>query len=446
MACWLDDPGFAAGRFSFSAVAPPRPQPAARAIASRPTSGAIEVGVGGIAFLVLEGDGEHPFPVTLQGDASVRWVGRAVRLHVKGPDAELPLIFSPGGAAKLDLPPLTSEERVVLALAAVPGDSPLFDNRILLLRWGVGWVPHAPMDLSRETLGKLVKKALPDGGTSARSRLMTTLDRLGGASDRGPEGSVITTRYAWAPQANAVVEVLRQEAERRGLSARSSMFIRQTPNGVQQEWTNVLIELPGKDQRRWPVVLAAHWDGARTKLQDSYLRALNLNDNGSGVAVALEAASAMSRVPHRAPILVAFLAGGYHDAAGAHALLEELGGKVATWIELDGVGIPDRWPRTLDLRLEGGHDLPKFPWSLSQTFRRAGFVPKAAAGLASPHTGGSLAAARGISALIIRAEGDAGAGTLDTPPLIERNELSPDFMVLLTKALAGLVVNLAGNQ
>jgi hypothetical protein len=443
MACWLDDPGIADGRFSFSAVVPPRPQPAARATASRPTSGAIEVGVGGTTFLVLDGDGERPFPVTLQGEESVRWVGRAVKLHVQGPDTELPVTFSPAGTAKVDLPALSSDEKVVLALASVPGDSPFFDGRTLLLRWGVGWVPHPPTNLSRERLSTLVRKALPDGGAAARSRLMATVDRLGGAADQG--APVIATRYAWAPQASAVVEVLRQEAGRRGLPVRSSSFVRRAPTGAEQEWSNVLIELPGKDPRRWPVVLAAHWDGARRSLQDSYLRALNLEDNASGVAVALEAASAMSRVPHRAPVLIAFLAGGCHEAAGAHALLEELGGKVAAWIELDSVGVADRWPRTLDLRLEGAADLPKFPINVSRALRHAGFVPTTAPDIASPHTGGTLARARGISAIVVRDGAEAGPGTLDETPALERSELAPDYMVLLTKVLAGVVVNLAGT-
>ncbi len=443
MACWLDDPGVSGGRFAFSAVVPPRPLPAARAAASRPASGAIEVGVGGIAFIAIDGDGERPFPLTLQGDPSVRWVGRAVKLHARGPDAEMPLAFSAGGTARLELPALSSDDRVVIALAAAPADSALFDRRILLMRWGVGWVPHTAVDPSVQALEKLAKKALPDGGSAARSRLMATLDRLGGAPDQA-EKPAIATRYAWAPESSAVVELLHQEAVRRGLPVRSLTFIRQAPNGVRQEWTNVLVELPGKDPRRWPVVLAAHWDGARRNVRDSFLRALNLDDNASGVAVALEAASAMSRIPHRAPILVAFLAGGYEDASGAHALLEELGGKVTTWIELDGVGIPNRWPHTMDLRLETGKDLPKTPWSMTQALRRAGFTLRASGDNASPHTGRSFASARGIPAFVVRANTDAESRELDTPPSIERTELAPNFMVLLTKALAGVVTNLAG--
>jgi len=443
MACWLDDPGISAGRFSFAGVVPPRPLPAGRAVASRPASGAIEVGVGGIAILAIDGDGERPFPITLQGDPTVRWVGRAVKLHALGPDAELPLAFTTGGTAKVELPALSADERVVLAVASAPGDSPLFDRRTLLLRWGIGWVPHVPADPGAAALENLVKKALPDGGSAARARLMETVDRMGGAAERAGETPPVTTRYAWAPESSAVVDLLQREAVRRGLSVRTAKFVRQTPDGAaRQEWTNVLIELPGKDARRWPVVLAAHWDGARGSVQDSYLRALNLDDDASGVAVALEAASAMSRIPHRAPILVSLLAGGYQDAAGARALIAELGGKIATWVELDAVGIPERWPHTMELRLETGKDLPKTPWSLAQSLRRSGFILKQASEFSSPHTGGGAASERGISALVVRV--GAGSGELDTPPAVERVQLSPNFMVLLTKALAGVVASLAG--
>ncbi len=441
MACWLDDPGLADGRFAFSSVVPPRPPAAARATASRPTSGAVEVGVGGIAFLVVDGSGERPFPLTLQGDPSVRWVGRAVKLRARGPDVEIPLAFSSAATVNLELPALAPAERVVVAVAPVPADSALFDSRLLLLRWGIGWVPHPPTDLSRETLGTLLAKALPDGGAAGRSRLMTTVDRLGGISAEAP---ALTTRYAWAPAAQDVVEVLRQEATRRNLPVRVSTFIRKVPAGIEQVWSNVLIELPGTDARRWPVVVAAHWDGARGGLRDSYLRALNLDDNASGVAVAMEAAGAMGRSPHRAPIVVAFLAGGYHDAAGAHALLEELGGKVSAWVELDGVGIPDRWPRTMDVRLEGGKDLPGSEWSLTKAFRHAGFVPKAEPEIRAPHTGATVAAARGIPALVVRVAPEDRPEALDQPPAVERQRLSADLMVLLAKAMAVVGLNLAG--
>jgi hypothetical protein len=444
MACWLDDPALADGRFAFTSVVPPRPLPAARATTSRPTSGAVEVGVGGMAFLVLDGVGERPFPLTLQGDPSTRWVGRAVELRRVGPDKELPVEFSAAGVARFELPDLAPGDRVVVAVSAVPGDYPMFDHRTLLLRWGVGWVPHGPLDQSRGLLAGLVTKALPDGGEVARTRLMATVDRLGGSGPEGTGGSAVSTRYAWAPGSAAVVDALEQEAGRRGLPVRRETFLRRSPNDIQQEWSNVLVELPGNDPRRWPVVLAAHWDGARAELADSYLRALNLNDNASGVAVALEAAGAMSRLPHRAPIIVAFLAGGYQEAAGARALLESLAGKVGAWIELDGVGVPERWPWSLTAHLEGGGKMLRVPWSVHQEFRHAGLVPKDETEIAAPHTGASLAAARGIPSIVVRTRIGDPAVDLDTAPAVERPTLSPDLMVLLTKVLAGTVVKLAG--
>ncbi len=444
MACWLNEPTLADGRFAFASVVPPRPLPAARATASRPTSGGVDVGVGGMVFFVIDGDGERSFPLTLQGDPSTRWVGRAVELRRFGPDRELPLEFSAAGLARFELPDLASGDRVVVAVSAVPGDYPMIDHRTLLLRWGVGWVPHVPVDQSRGMLAGLVKKALPDGGEVARTRLMATVDRLGGMAATGVEGPTVSTRYAWAPGAASVLEVLEQEAGRRGLPVRRETFTRSAPNDVRQEWSNVIVHLPGSDPRRWPVVLAAHWDGARGDLADSYLRALNLNDNASGVAVVLEAAGAMSRQRHRAPIIVAFLAGGYQEAAGAHALLESLGGKVGAWIELDGVGVPERWPWSLNVHLEGGGKLVRFPSSVHQELRRVGLVVKGETEITAPHSGGRLAAARGIPSLVVRTRPGDEAADLDTPPAIERQRLSPELMVLLTKVLAGTVVNLAG--
>jgi hypothetical protein len=441
MACWLNEPQVADGRFAFSSVVPPRPLPVAQAVASRPTSGVIDVGVGGMAFMVVEGGEDRPFPLTLQGDPTTRWAGRAVELRRRGPDREIPLAFDAGGVAHLELSNLAAGDKVVVAAVAVPGDYPMFDRRTLLLRWGIGWVPHVPVDQGRGMLNSLVKKAIPDTGTAARTRLMATVDRLGGASSEAP---VVSTRYAWAPGAAAVLEVLEQEAGRRGLPVRRETFLRRASNGAQQEWSNLIIELPGSDARRWPVVLAAHWDGARADLADSYLRALNLNDNAAGVAVVLEAAGAMSRMPHRAPIVVALLAGGYHDAAGAHALVDRLDGKATAWVEVDGIGIPERWPWSLDVHLQGSGNLVKFPWSVSQDFRHVGLVAKTQSEITAPHTGGSLMAARGVPTLVVRTRLGGQSEDLDLPTPVERERLSPDLMVLLTKVLATIAVNLAG--
>jgi len=445
MACWLDDPTIGDGRFVFAQVAPPRPQPVARVVASHPASGAVEVGVGGMAFILIEGDGERSFPLTLQGDGSGRWVGRAVMLRRRGPDQELPLTFSAAGVAHVEIPHLRPADQVVVAVMAAPPDTAGFDRRTLLLRWGLAWVPRAPQDLSRELLGGLLKKALPDGGAAARARLSTTLDRLSGEAPTDANGPQVQTRYAWAPEARAVLEVLRQEASRRDLRARDQNFIRRAPNDIEQEWTNLLIDIPGSDPRRWPVVLAAHWDGARGSLQDSYLRALNLNDNASGVAVALETAAALSRMPHRAPVVVAFLAGGYHDAAGAHALLDQLHGSVTAWVELDGVGVPDSWPRTGYVYLEGAKRSPQFPLRLTQPLKRVGLMPKTEEEITAPHAGASLVAASRAPALVISTHLEPRlADDLDAPQDVERQRMSPELMVLLTKALAQMVVELAG--
>ncbi|HUK13274.1 MAG TPA: M28 family peptidase [Thermoanaerobaculaceae bacterium] len=444
MACWLDDPVLGDGRFAFKSVAPPRPRPAAHALASRPTSGAIDVGVGGMAFFLIESNGERSFPLMLQGDPTVRWVGRAVQLRRHGPDQELPVAFSTASVARVDLPKMEPGDQVVVAAVALPGDSPEFDRRTLLLRWGLAWAPRAPVDQGREMLNGLIKKALPAGGTVAQAHLMSTIERLAGGSPEGGEGPVVQTRYAWAPEARAVLEVLKQEAGRRGLPVREQTFLRRAPNEIEQDWVNLVIDLPGADPRRWPVVLAAHWDGARTNLRDSYLRALNLDDNASGVAVAMEAAAAMSRMPHRTPIQVAFLAGGYHEAAGANALLGQLGG-VTAWVELDAVGAAQAWPRTADVYLEGKIRGSGFPFSINQAFRHCGLAPKAEEEIRAPHTGASIVVARGMPGLVISTRPPDAAGIdLDTPRAVERQSLSPELMVLVTKAVATVVTDLAG--
>jgi hypothetical protein len=79
-----------------------------------------------------------------------------------------------------------------------------------------------------------------------------------------------------------------------------------------------------------------------------------------------------------------------------------------------------------------------------QEFRRAGLVARDETEIAAPHTGVSLAAARGIPSIVVRTRIGDAAVDLDTPPAVERPTLSPDLMVLLTKVLAGTVVKLAG--
>jgi Peptidase family M28 len=444
MACWLDDTQLAGGRFGFTTIAPPRPPPAVRVTASRPTSGQVTCGVGGMVHLLLEGDGERPLPLTLRGDPSVRWIGRAVHLRRRGPDEELELSFDDHGQARLEPPLLPAGDGVVVAAVPEPGEIRGFDRRTVPLLWGLGWVPHVAEDDPHAAFVPLLMKEFPDAGRSAIEGLSATLRRLSGGEIDG-EARPIVTRYAWAPEARDVVGVLQEEATRRGLTPRVSAFLRAAPNDIQQEWSNVLIDLPGRDQRRWPVVLAAHWDAARSTLADSYLHALNIEDNASGVAVALETAEALGRMGHRAPILVALLDGGCHDAAGAHALLDQLQGHVAAWIELDAVGRPQRPPRRLSVILEGVAERTPLPRVLEHALKDVGLEAVLTRDIASPHTGASVALSRGIPSIVLRSR-DAAETTdeLDTPVRVERQELSPELMALISKALAEAAIQLAG--
>ncbi len=444
MACWLDDPGVGDGRFAFSGVVPPRAAPLARLPASRPTSGQTQVGVGGAAYIQVEGDNGRPLPLTLRGDSQVSWVARAVHLRGAGPDAEAPLAFDASGVAHLDLAFLRPGDALTVAVVPEPADLVGLDDRRVSLQWGLGWVPQAPPERSREAYLALLAKALPDGGMAARARLWSLVLRLAGETADG-QASPITTRYAWAPEARAVPELLKDEAAKRGLAARFATFLRVAPSDLRQEWANVIIELPGSDPRRWPVVLAAHWDGGRVSLEDSYLRALNVEDDASGVAVAIEAAAALSRVRHRAPIVVALLAGGRQGAAGGHALLEQLQGRVADWIELDGVGTPEAWPRHLAIRLESQGAAEQLLQTLTRRCREVGLAPRTFSEFTTDHTAAASVATAGAPVVVVRTrEGPETPAELDTPVAAELKLASPEFMVLLTKALVDTCAQSAG--
>jgi Peptidase family M28 len=444
MACWLDDPGVANGRFSFTSVAPRRPLPAVRVPASRPGAGYVTVGAGGMTHIVVEGIDEHRLPLTLQGDRAARWIGRAVLLRRDGPDSEVPLVFDDQGVARLDIPDLGPESTAVLAVVPEPAASDLFDARTLTLQWGLGWVPRPQDHPVGERYAKLLKAALPDGGDAARTRIERTLDRLTGMSAE-PGAPKLVTRYAWAPQASAVVSLLEDETRARGLENVRQPFTVNGPDGVRQEWTNLLIHVPGNDARRWPVVVAAHWDGARPYLADAYERALNRDDDATGVAVALEVAAAVSRARHRAPVLVALLDGGFHDAAGARALLEYLHGQVAVWIELDGVGTGSAEHEGLDVQLDSGEHSGQVAGILARSLRDVGLRPVRQEDAASPHTGLAFASTRGIAAVVMRTrDAEAVDADLGLPRVIERQSVSPELTVLITKALADAAVQLAG--
>ncbi len=444
-ACWADDPELAEGRLSFRSLDPPRPPPLIRLSASRPTSGQAMIGVGGFAQLIVTVGPERPLPLALRGHPTARWAGVALVLRQGGPDEAARLDFDETGLARLDLSALRAGDSAVVSVAARPVDDAGLDRRRLSLQWGLGWVPEAPPNRGHEETLELLLRQIPDGGAAASTRLLATIDRLTGrTSAEGLESNVVT-RYAWAPEAEDVVAALRAEIASRGLDSRLQTFIRRGGGDVQQTWTNVLIDLPGEDPRRWPVVVAAHWDGARSRFDDSYLRALNLDDNATGVAVSLEIAAALSRTPRRAPVIVALLAGGHHGAAGARALLEDLQGRVAAWIELDEVGIPLAYPRHLAVRLEGANRLEFFAATLHQALSRTGLAPRAVPETTSRHTVLQLPGSTTFPAVVVRLGDDSpDDADLDLPPAAERPDLSPEVMLLVARGLASGVGQLAG--
>ena len=445
IACWLNDPGVAGPRFAFANVVPSRPAPTETLSASRPAAGQFVVGVGGAAYLLLTGDGARPLTLTLLGEPAVAWIGRAVHLRRTGPDQEIPIAFDTLGKSVLPLEAVERGDAVLVAVTPLPGDTRRLDRREVLMRWGVGWVPARPQPPTRESLIERLELDLPDGGAAAIARLKATVERLAGQP--ATEGAPLATRYAWSPEAAAVIDVLRQEIERRGLTARITTFTHTTGTGVQQQWHNLLIELPGTDARRWPVVLAAHWDGARVGIDDSYLHGLSVADNATGVAVALEAASALSRTRRLTPVLVAILAGGYHNAAGGRALWQQLEGRVAAWIELDGVGVPEPFPRHTSVRLEGVDPRSVFAQGFARTLDRAGLAPRLFAESPSTHTIERRVAARNVPAIVVRSgESFEDAVALDTPPQAELAAVSPEYMVLLTRGLTLAITDLAGRR
>ncbi|HNX50487.1 MAG TPA: M28 family peptidase [Thermoanaerobaculaceae bacterium] len=444
MACWLDDPILASGRFGFGSVHPPRPLAAARAVASRPSSGLLQVGAGGMAYLAVEGTGDRSFPLILQGDPEAVWSARAVLTREQGPDEELTLGFGEQALARLELPRLAAGEAVVVAIVAQPGDVPGGDRRILTLQWGVGWVPHLADDEGQTFLAEAVGKALPDGGKAVRERLATTLSRLIGEAVTTP---AITTRFAYSPAAHAVVEVLRQEIDRRGLKAQIVPFTHRSPAGVDQEWENVLVELPGSDSRRWPVVLAAHWDAVRGDAEESTFRALSASDNAASVATVLEVATALSRRQRQNPVLVAFLAGGHEDTAGAAALLAERQGRIAAWIELDALGIPERSTRAVHIRLEAPKQMGRLPVNVIRACKEVGVVARVHSELESAHTGAPLAFKRGIPALVLRGRTSEEAARDAALPLeVERHRISLDLLTLVAKAVSDATTTAAGGR
>lgn len=443
MACWLDDTVLEGGRFGFRSVSPPRPHSVTYLKSSRPLSGQLSVGVGGMAFIVVEGTGERALPLALGGEAGLRWVARVVLEPRLGPDRVLPLAFEHDGTARLEPPPLEVGDRLVLAVVPGPADPAQPDDRTVVLQVGLGWVPRPPPPAAVDDLATLVAEELPAGGQPARLRLSATVARLTGAAHEPTDQ--VTTRYAWAPERTAVTAAIVDELTARGLPAKVHNFQKSAQAGVTQTWSNVLVELPGSDQRRWPVVLAAHWDAACRVTEESYLGARGLHDNASGVAVAIEAASALQRRERRAPIIIALLAGGQHGAAGAQALLETTGGRIATWIELDGVGIPAPAPRQRTVMVGASERPLQLAATLHAALRSVGLVARHPTVPFPPHTGAPFAASRGIPFAVLRApEGPADSHAV--PVAVERALASDDYMLLLAKAVADALAYLAGGS
>lgn len=444
MAAWLDDHHLAQGRFSFRDVHPPRTPEGVRVDASRASAGSLTIPAGTPAYLRLQRSGDRAQPLILQGQPEVSWAGRAVLLRPRGPDLELPLSFSSDGTAHLDLASLQPGEQVVVAVIPLPVAAPTFDRRQVQLQWGLGWIPRLPGLSATDELRRMLAARFPDGGAGATASLSAVMGRLAGLRSL-PGGGQVTTRYAWAPEAARVPELLLAEAAERRLPARRQSFLRVTPTRVAQEWTNVLIELPGSDPRRWPVVVAARWDAARTHLDDSYRHALGAHDNASGVAVALEAAGAIARSRHRAPVVVAFLAGGRHGAAGAQALLDELQGRVSAWLELDAVGVPEAFPRHTTITVEGDARIPQFNAALLRALREQGLTMRLSDSHSAAHTGAVAARHRGIAAAVLRSTTfTPAAPETDLPAEVDLALTSPELMVLLARAVASTAVALAG--
>lgn len=443
MAAWLDDPLLGQGRFSFPGACLPS-RPAVEIDASRAATGTVTVPVGFPTYLRLRRSGERAQPLSLQGQPEVRWAARAVRLRPRGPDQELALAFDSTAACHLDLSPLQPGDEILLAALPLPPPSPTLDRREVQLLWGLGWVPRPPGLSATEDFKRLLAARFPDGGTNATAALAAVMARLCGTVP-APGGVVVTTRYAWAPPASAVVELLRQEAAERRLPVRVQSYLRVTPSRLTQEWSNLLIELPGTDPRRWPVVVAAHWDATRSHVDDAYAAALGAHDNASGVAVALEAAGAIARARHRAPVLVALLSGGCHGAAGAQALLEELAGRVTAWIELDGVGVSQPFPNHSTVTVSGDVAHPHLGGGMVRTLRDQGLRPRLLADQHPPHSGAAVARHRGIPAVTLAtATTPPTAAEADVPVEVELATISPELMALLGRAVASLAVSLAG--
>ena len=177
------------------------------------------------------------------------------------------------------------------------------------------------------------------------------------------------------------------------------------------------------------------------------VRALSASENAASVATVLEVAGALSRRARHSSVLVAFLAGGYHGAAGAAALLAQRQGKVAAWIEVDAVGIPQRGTRAGHLRLEATKQLARLPAAFVRSAKEVGLVARVHPEIESEHTGVPLAIRYGIPAFVIRGRTpEETAGDAALPLAVERQRISYDLLALVAKALADATTVAAGGM
>lgn len=422
----------------------PRPQLLAWMVASRPASGQATVGVGGGGLVIVEGDGAPTLPLSLQGDPSARWVGsvqKATPREVSPPEA---LSFDATGFARVEVPALGPEERLLIFLGVLPHPSGWADERFLPLQWGLAWSPRMAPSRVRERLSELGTKRLGEAGPPLRTRVMESLKVLSGLQAPKPGVPPLASRYAWHPQAAGVVTALAGEAEKRSLRVERQSFLRSTPWGTAAEWENLVIHLPGTSPQRLPLVLVAHWDACSGDPWRSFRAARGVTDNALGVVTLLETATLLAARPHSIPVEVALLAGGCHDAAGAQAFLASRERRIAVWVELEQLWAkkaPD--PSKLVLRL--GETPSLFTPHLPSVFRRWGFTTELATDPTPPHTGSALASRQGAVTITICGPRGGPADGDFWPPEAELATVSPDYVLLLAQGLADLVLTLGGR-
>lgn len=422
----------------------PRPAVLAQALASRPYSGHFRIGRGGIGLLVLRGDGGKSLPLSFQGESSAVWVGFVRKATPHALTLPSPISFDNTGFAQLEPPPLAAGEKLLVFLGVLPEAQGNPDDHLYQLQWGLAWSPKARGDPRLDQFRQLSVKRFGQGAPARRSRTMASLRKLSGLAAPSQSTAPLTTRYAWHPAAGQVANLLLEEARARGLPVRPQAFLRTTPWGLTSEWRNVLIELPGSGSPRLPLVLAAHWDACTPNPWVSFQAARSITDNALAVVVALETASALQVTPHVLPVTVALLAGGCHNAAGAQALLANLGGKVAAWVELERFW-PGEGGDPTQLTAYLGETVTAATPRLPGIFRRWGFSLSVRQDSPPNHVGSSLAARHGALTITLTQPQALAQSEIRTSPEWEFAQLSPDAALLLAGALVDLIQELGGR-